>query len=165
MNKFITKRKLIIYVGFLFCLCITLYNYVSYNLYISKDYNRNVYTVILINKSDTRIENAEIWYGDDNPNHYTLEKYETVCVDSGYLQKINIPTDNIIKPPPYNVYLKINGLEDTYMGYFGIETGGVGIAEISGENSKISCETLSESSKEYKKIYKWHRKNQNVMRR
>lgn len=132
----------------------------------SKNYNRSVYSVVVLNDTDVVLDDIEVLYGDNDSEHNTVQKYCTIdCVESNQYKKVNIPTDDVGIEPPYNVYISFPekyGIDQMCIGYFGIDTGGFEIVKVSETVQGFYSEVLSSKTNEYKKIYRWHRKNQNI---
>lgn len=43
----------------------------------SKDYNRSVYSVVVLNDTGVVLNDIEILYGDNNSEHNTVQKYSS----------------------------------------------------------------------------------------
>lgn len=129
------------------------------------NYNREIYSVVIYNMTDITIDCVEVCVGDNRLLVQTVND-----VQPREYRKINISThesdfiDSI--QPPYNVYIKVPHIIDTELcvGYFGIRTGGVELINIIQENeNSIILEKENHSSKEYIRILRLHRKNQNLL--
>lgn len=137
----------------------------NYNLFpASKDYEYDIYSVVIHNSTGKTVENIDIMYGDDSKDHKTIQHYQTIeQLPPHSYRKVNIRTTNILINPPYNVYVNVNN-QRICTGYFGIGTGGFAIINIkqSGDHD-LKLEKPSQDSLMYKSAYWKDRRKQDLL--
>lgn len=123
------------------------------------DYIRAMYSIVLYNTTDDNITDISVFYQKAGDNYDTRIEFEHVSnLSANSYKKVNIPTD-IQENGSYNVYVKI-GDQSIASGYFGTKVGGFSVIKVRKENGTLILERVFESTREYKKLYRRHLKNQ-----
>ena len=152
-------RSIIIFIiavfGFLIFGALNFYN--KYIFWYPDDYEREIYSVMLLNNTNDILNNTEILYGfgDDFKTYVVISD-----IKPHEYKKVNIPT-NIQSPGSYNVYIKFHddyNMNPISVGYFGTGTGDFEAINISGMSNEIKI--LPNDSRLYRKLFRWHLKNQ-----
>ena len=156
-------KKYVFVICFLFII-VLLINHLN-NLIIPKNYNRNIYSVIIHNTSKSEIHDIVVSYGRNVEDSDTLYQFcEIENLRSNEYKKINIDTTKPSEQAqiPYNVFVSIKSdVCKTYTtaGYFGKGTGGMAYVECNIED-KPEFKRIYNHTRKYKKMLKRHYKNQ-----
>ena len=160
--KIMKKTKIILLLAFLMILLLgaTFYMFIT----VSKDYNWEIYSVVVQNQTDEIINNISIFCGQDIKKPNTVENVGTINdLQPKEYRKVNIPTSNRLSKAsvPYNVSVVLEdfGIYEA-AGYFGLETGGLAVLTISENNGVVSLNRIHEHDRLYRKISRRNNKNQ-----
>lgn len=158
-------KKIILFMVFLiFSACVyVIYNFPPYG----KDYDKEVYSVVIYNQTDRVFNNISIVCGRDVKIPETVEVVGKVNdLHPKEYRKINISTS---KPPqraeiPYNVSVVLEdfGIYEA-AGYFGIETGGLAMLSIVEDEDTILLNRVYKHEHLFKKVERRHNQNQNEL--
>ena len=126
----------------------------------SPSYNNAMYSVVIYNETDQVVRNVSVSYGEGE-NIVEFTKIPTL--EPQQHRKVNIPTNDLPIPAPYNVSIRIEtdaGTEVLKNGYFGTGTGGFDVAVITMSDGTVVLDCLPDEDKMFKKLYRRHLKNQ-----
>lgn len=160
------KKIYILIVSLVLMLTVIYYAWTNLFIFIGKEFNRAVYSVVLHNDTDMVVENITISYGRNSEDPASVfEVSQIVNLNPNEYRKVNISTTSPSEQAkaPYNVWAKLvhkESIEEISAGYFGIETGGLAVINVQMENQKLVLQRVFQHERAYKKIYRRNLKNQ-----
>ncbi len=151
----------IISIAIVFCIAFIIWwSYDNFIFTKSPFYNHAMYSVVIYNETNQEVRNICVSYGEgDNIIEFT--RIDMLTPQEHH--KVNIPTNNLPIPPPYNVSISIetdNGTKVLKNGYFSTGTGGFDVAVITMDGGDVVLDCLPDNSRMFKQLYRRHLKNQ-----